>query len=123
MKDLKNILLESILDIDSIDKKLDNDIYLDALESILNKHSNKHYKDCIDMFGREIKVGDICFAYVMSEFHFIKVKEIIYDGGYACIIPTVDYKYIDGDGFIDPYCCILIPEKYHSNFLKMIKSK
>ena len=123
MRDLKNTLLESLLDIDPTDKNLDNDIYLDTLESILSKRSNKHYKDCIDMFGREIKVGDICFAYVTAEFHFIKVKEIIYDDGYAYVIPTVDYKYIDGVGRIEPYCCILIPEKYHSNFLKMIKSK
>ena len=50
-----------------------------------------------------------------------EVKEIINDGGWFDLVPTVDYKYIDGQGLAHPSCCILIPKKYYGEFLKMIK--
>lgn len=76
------------------------------------------------MFGREIKVGDVCLATIAGcETHFIQVKEIIDDGGWAELVPTVDYKYIDGIGMVHPGVCILIPKKQLGNFLKFMKSK
>ena len=121
MKKLHTYINESIFDMDS--KKVDNTMYLKTFNNILDKRMFSHTKDCIDMFGREIKVGDLCFAYITAEWHFIEVGEIIDDGGWKDIIPTVDYKYIDGQGIVHPYCCILIPEKQLSGFLKFMKSK
>jgi hypothetical protein len=122
MNSLNDYIKESIFDIESNVKKADNHLYLKTLEDILRRGMNSP-KYNTDMFGRELKVGDICFAYVTSEFHFIEIKEIVDDGGYPQIIPTIDYAYLDGRGLIDPSCCILIPEKYRNNFVKMIKSK
>lgn len=125
MKTLDDILKESILDIDSADlNDRESKITLNVLEKALAKYempSSRSKKYPRDMFGREIKVGDICFAYISMEFHFIQVKEIINDGGWFDLVPTVNYKYIDGQGLVPPSCCILIPKKYYGEFLKIIK--
>lgn len=125
MKTLDDILKESILDIDSADlNDRESKIMLNVLEKALAKYempSSRSKKYPMDMFGREIKVGDICFAYISMEFHFIQVKEIINDGGWFDLVPTVNYKYIDGQGLVNPSCCILIPKKYYGEFLKIVK--
>lgn len=125
MKHLQDIVSESIFDDeDVIMDKSQRKIMLNVLEKALAKYgmpSSRSKKYPRDMFGREIKVGDICFAYISMEFHFIQVKEIINDGGWFDLVPTVNYKYIDGQGLVSPSCCILIPEKYYGEFLKIIK--
>lgn len=125
MKNLDDILKESILDIDSADlDDRESKMMLNILEKARAKYemsSSRSKKYPMDIFGREIKVGDICFAYISMEFHFIQVKEIINDGGWFDLVPTVDYKYIDGQGIIHPSCCILIPKKQYANFLKIVK--
>jgi hypothetical protein len=125
MKHLQDIVSESIFDDeDVIMDKSQRKIMLNVLEKARAKYemsSSRSKKYPMDMFGREIKVGDICFAYISMEFHFIQVKEIINDGGWFDLVPTVNYKYIDGQGLVSPSCCILIPEKYYGEFLKIIK--
>ena len=80
MKKLHTYINESIFDVDS--KKVDNTMYLKTFNNILDKCMSSHTKACIDMFGREIKVGDLCLAYITAEWHFIEVGEIIDDGGW-----------------------------------------
>jgi hypothetical protein len=116
-----NELLESILDTEERVKNFDRNLVLDQAENALYKRSRHHTKKPLDMFGREISVGDICFAFISAEFHMIQVEEIVNDGGWAELKPTVDYKYIDGVGLVHPSCCILIPKNQYSNFLKLIK--
>lgn len=125
MKHLTDILTESILDVDSTDlDDRESKIMLNVLEKARAKYEmplSRSKKYPMDMFGREIKVGDICFAYIYMEFHFIQVKEIINDGGWFDLVPTANYKYIDGQGLVHPSCCILIPKSQYANFLKIVK--
>lgn len=122
--DHKNPVKESLMDNeDDIMDNAQGKIILNTVENILSKglhHRNKKYPTY--MFGREIKVGDVCFAYVIMEFHMIQIKEIVeYDGGYFDLIPTVDYKNLDGRGLVNPACCILVPKNQYANFLKIVK--
>lgn len=113
------------MDIDSADlDDRESKMMLNILEKARAKYemsSSRSKKYPMDIFGREIKVGDICFAYISMEFHFIQVKEIINDGGWFDLVPTVDYKYIDGQGIIHPSCCILIPRTKLKDFYEIIK--
>ena len=121
MEHLKDILTESLLDVDKGSERADAAVFLEYTKKILQNRMKNHTKLPIDMFGREISVGDICFAFISAEFHMIQVKEIIDDGGWAVIEPTEDFKYIDGQGTVNPCCCILIPKKRYNEFLKVIK--
>lgn len=118
-------LYESILDIDGNDKNMDNIVHLKYFNDILHKRAHLRTKEALDMFGRQIHVGDICFASIAGcECHFIQVKEIVDEGdGWLEIVPTVDYSNIDGRGWVHPINCILIPEKQISNFTRVIKAK
>ncbi len=115
---MKN-LIESLLD-NNLESNIDiKGMYKDKLEKMLR---NSYKKGPYDMFGRELKAGDICLAHISPETHFIQISEVRVDkGGYAEVIPTDDYSYIYGDIAINPCSCILIPEKYHNNFLKIVK--
>lgn len=110
-------LVESLLD-----SKLEHNInikgmYKDKLEQMLDK---SYKKGPYDMFGRELKVGDVCLAHIGPEIHFIQIKEIRVDkNGYVKISSTDDYLY--DDVAIAPWACMLIPETYYNNFLKIIK--
>ena len=116
-------LYESILDVESHNRQTEASMYLELYSKILDKRMSKPTKECIDMFGREIKIGDICFAYITTEFHFIQVKEIVDDGGWKEILPTENYKHIDGVGLVHPGLCILIPKSQRKNFLKFMDAK
>ena len=96
MKNLDDILKESILDMDPSNNDIDGAVYLKQFNEILYKRTHNRTKECIDMFGREIKVGDVCLANIAGcEMHFIQIKEIVDEGGWAELVPTVSYKYID----------------------------
>ena len=116
-----NELLESIFDTEDHVKNFDGEVFYEEAEKLLQKHMSISKKKPIDMFGREIKVGDVCFAYVTMEFHMIQVKDIIDDGGWPMIVPSKDYKYLDGRGTVDPVNCLVIPKKHYGDFLKVIK--
>lgn len=121
MEHLKDILTESLLDIDKGAERTDAIVFLKVSEKQLQKGLRSSTKKPLDMFGRKIGVGDVCFAYITMEYHMIQVKEIIDDGGWPMIVPTADYKNIDGRGTVDPYNCILIPKNCYNEFLKVIK--
>lgn len=115
---MKN-LIESLLDSELEGNINIKGMYKDKLEKMLD---NSYKKGPYDMFGRELKAGDICLAHFSPETHFIQIKEVRVDkSGWAEIIPTDDYSYIYGDAAIVPCACMLIPEKQHNNFLKIIK--
>lgn len=124
MKSLEDILIESILDKDFAEQNHESKAALDLFEKMRAKYEmgrSRSKKYAMDMFGREIKVGDICFGYISMEFHFFQVKEIVEENGWFELVPTVDYKYIDGQGTVHPACAIIIPRKYYGEFLKVIK--
>lgn len=116
-------LYEGLLsDFDTLSKEVEDNMYLDQYNEFLKARNSR--KKCEDLFGREIKVGDICLASVEGcEWHFIQVKEIIGDGGWFDIIPTVDYSYIGGRNTINPSVCMLIPKNQQAYFLKFLKAK
>lgn len=117
-----NELLESIFDVEDHVKNFDGEVFYEEAEKLLQKGLRTSTKKPLDMFGREIQVGDVCFAYIICEFHMIQVKDIIKeDGGWPEIVPSKDYKYLDGRGVVDPVNCIVIPKKRYSDFLKVIK--
>lgn len=77
MKNLNDILKESILDNDFADRDHESKMMLNILEKARAKYemsSSRSKKYPMDIFGREIKVGDICFAYISMEFHFISKR-------------------------------------------------
>jgi hypothetical protein len=118
-------LCESILDIEGNDKNIDKIVHLEYFNDILHKRAHLRTKEALDMFGRQIHVGDICLANIAGcERHFIQVKDFVDEGdGWLDIVPTVDYSYIDGRGWVHPSDCILIPKKQISNFTRFIKAK
>lgn len=122
--DHKTPIKESILDDeDTIMDKGTSKAMLDKFESMRAKYGSVRRTNApLDMFGREIKIGDICFAYIVMEHHFIQVKDIVRDkSGWYDIIPTADYSYMDKDYSICPGQCIIIPKDQYANFLKIIK--
>ena len=123
MKHIKDILTESLLDVDDYD--LDKTVLSVQLGKKFKEGLRKRskYPDCNfrDMLGRKIGVGDVGYALFDGDFAFVKVVGIKDPGK----MYDVDYiiENLDGTKYTVETCAtaiLLIPNKHLREMVKII---
>lgn len=116
-------LRESIFDEKNNLEQIEKDVYIKQLSNLCDniKVNENVFKD---MFGRDLKIGDLIYNTVYHDFGIITSLNNPAIDSYNkidCSAITLDKKY-DHD-LVRPGCMILIPKSCYKELLKILKTK
>lgn len=116
-------LRESIFDENSSLEKVEKDVYIKQISNLCDniKVNNIEFKD---MFGRDLKIGDLIYNIVYHDLGIITSLNNPAIDSYNkidCSAITLDGKY-DHD-LVRPNCMVLIPKSCYKELLKILKTK
>lgn len=115
-------LKESLFDEEKNMEKIENDTHTKSISKTIKKYRNYSYDECIDRFGRELKVGDVVYN---TQYNYIGVITEIINPGKVFDFEVV-MKNLTSDSIIKPSGAnnhVLIPKSCTKEFIKIITSK